>query len=669
MNQDKENFLVVVLFAFFCLILYFNSLWGIFIFDDLHGITNNTYIKDARYLPLVFKGYYTSDPDVPLGMFRPLLLLTFSFNYLFGATNPLGYHIINLLLHFVNTTLFYRLLRVFKPDLPFGLTLLLSLLFISHPLKSEAVTYVSCRSDLMIFLIVFLGIIAYLKKRFFLGLGVYLLGLLTKETAMVYPFLITAFICIYRQDPRPNALPKNKSMLYLFLLIGITMLYLAYRGVIFGQSTKDILLAPFKNNPVRNFWPNTLTQSGVSLFYLRLFFFPYPLTIHHNFPTLNSILQPLAAVSVITLSIAGAVILALRKRWPLISLGLSWYLICLMPKFYGPLNIIAAEHHFYLPSFGIYLVLAVAFKNLYLKFQRKFTIIACGIIAICSILVWFRNYEYKDEYTFWMRAVKSDPTSAVAHYNLGVVYARIGLYPEAEEEFKKAQILAPHYARMALKNSRESLASVYRLQKKFDEALQEVNKNIESGLYNFDTYYCLGNIYLDMKDEEKTIEAWEKGLSLNPKSAEISSNLGVLYLRKRQLPKAKEYFLKAIEANPFLHTAYFGMGVVLEEEGDLDSAISAYERSLSLQPNYVDAHYHLGALYAQKLDPRALVALEETVRLSPKFAKAHYNLAVLYASLTPPKMELARTYAQKAISLGYEADKNFLKIIGLEENK
>ena len=159
MNQTKQNLLIVSLFSFFCLSLYFNSLKGIFIFDDAHSIITNLYIKDIRHIPMFFKGYYTSDPEIPIGMFRPLLLLTFSFNYLFSGIQPLGYHIINTLIHFLNGILFYYLLRLLfsghtnpqkgnsTQGFPFTLSVFISLLFLAHPLNSETVTYISSRSD------------------------------------------------------------------------------------------------------------------------------------------------------------------------------------------------------------------------------------------------------------------------------------------------------------------------------------------------------------------------------------------------------------------------------------------------------------------------------------------------------------------------------------------
>lgn len=671
MKQSKQDFLVVLLFAIFSLVLYFSSLWGIFIFDDYHSVIDNLFIKDARHFPLFFQGHYTSETEIPRGMFRPLLLLTFSFNYIFSGLHPLGYHIINIILHFVNGILLYSFLRLLKPDLPFGLALLFGLLFLAHPLNTEAVVYISSRSDLMIFLFILIGSICYLKGRLALAFSSYSLGLLSKETALVFPFLIVMFDSL-KPSLRVNStqekhIPRTRNKYFFYFAVAaVSILYWLYRQYLFGENAR--IAFPLQN-PVRSLYSNILTQSAVALFYLRLFLCPQPLTIHHNFPILNSFLEPLAFFSIIIFIPVIIFIFLLRKRHPLLSFGLAWYLICLLPKFYAPLYIVAAEHHFYLPGFGIYLILAVMFKRIYEKFRLRFTIVTIGVLCLFILLVWFRNYEYKDELTFWRKSLKVDPSSPIAHHNLGIVYNYMGLYTEAEEELKKALSLAPPYADNAVKNVAENLANTYRLQKRFEEALAQLNKIVESGLYNFGTYQNLGAIYLDMKDEEKAEEAWRKGLELNPKSSGLLYNLGLLYLRKSQLHKAKELFQKAIQYDPDFYQTYYSLGYIFGEEGQIDLAIKTYKKYIQFDPKFANAHYCLSRLYAKKSDPRALWELKETIRLAPNFAEGHINLAVLYSSMEPPQMELAREHAKKALSLGYDVNKNFLKIIGLEENK
>lgn len=670
MNRAKQDLLLAGLCSIFCVILYFNSLWGIFIFDDYHSVINNLFIKDGRHIPLFFKGYYTSEADIPRGMFRPLLLLTFSFNYFFSGLQPLGYHIINILLHFVNGILLYSFLRLLRPDLPFGLALLCGLLFLAHPINTEAVTYISSRSDLMVFLFILIGAICYLKRRFALAFFSYSLGLLSKETALVFPFLLAMFGFLkpsLQPDSAEDKLSSRKKNKHLFCLavVAASILYWLCRGLLFGRGAS---IAVALNNPMRSFYANILTQSAVAFFYLRLFIWPHPLAMHHNFPILNSLSYPPAFLSAAGLGIAVMLIFALRKKHPLISIGLAWYLICLLPKFYIPLHIVAAEHHFYLPGFGIYLILAVMLKGLYVKFKRKFYITAVGMLCLFTVLVWFRNYEYKDELTFWRKSLKVDPSSPIAHHNLGLVYNDIGLYPEAETELREALVLAPAHADNVVKSVAENLANTYRLQKRFNEALAQINETIESGLSDFGTYQSLGAIYLDMKEEERAQGAWENGLRMNPKSAGLLYNLGLLHLRKSRLGRAKELLQEALQYNPDLYQASYSMGYILEEGGQIDSAIKFYQKSVRIEPKLARAHYRLGTLYAKKSDPRALWELKETIRLAPNFAEAHINLAVLYASMEPPRMDLAGDYAKKALSLGYKVNKNFLKHIGLEEN-
>lgn len=663
-DRNKQDSLAVVFFAVSCLILYFNSLRGIFVFDDFHTIPDNLFIKSARYIPLFFKGYYTSETNIPTGMFRPLLMITFVFNYSFSRLQPLGYHIVNLLLHFLNVILLYSFLRSLKKDIPFGLALLAGILFLAHPLNTEAVTYITARSDLLVCFFVLSGFLCYIRRRKTFALILYMLGLLCKETALVFPFLIAGydFLSCRINDGTDTKPPARSKYIFYIVFLAVSIIYWMYRQHLYGSSSA--ILSDLHRG-VRGFYPNILTQLAVTVYYLRLFIWPQPLIMHHNFPIFNSLYQPLAMLSFLVIIAAVVLIFTLRKKHFLISLGLFWYLVCLLPKFYAPLNVVAAEHHFYLPSFGIYLILAVLLRGLYLRFYRKFLIVFLGIICIFSCLTWFRNYEYANEYVFWRKAVEEDPLSHVAHHNLGQVYVHKGLYENAEKEFKKTLLLSPSNAWRVRVSSWDNLSNVYRLQKRFKEALEVLNKVVDANLTNSGTYQNFGVIYLDMGDKEKAVKMWQDGLKLDPESSGILLNLGLHYLRNSEFSKAKEFFEKAVKYEPDSSIAYFGLGRIFEEEGKIDSAIKAFAESVSLSPNYADTHYYLGTLYAKKSDKRALNEFKAAIRLAPDFAEAHNNLAVLYASMQPAQMDLARAHAQKAIGLGYKVNEGFLEVIGL----
>lgn len=657
MRGRLQDNLTVITLILFCLILYLDSLWNIMLLDDFHTIRDNLYIKDFRYAPLFFKGLYSSEA-IPRGMFRPLLLLSFSFNHFFSRLEPAGYHIISILLHFLNGIALYTLLKCLKKGIPFGLSLVVTLLFISHPINTETVNYLTCRSDLMVTFFVISAFILYLKERVFPALLLYALALMSKETGFVFPLLVLAYEFIIGRPNTASDKPKASKAVFFILLLAVSLSYWAYRGIIFGFKAGAVI--PI-GSPIRSLTANILTQAAVTLLYLKLFIWPHPLNIHHNLPAVKSLAHPQAVVSLAAIALMLVLIFALRRRKPLVSLGLAWYLICLLPKFYAVLNFPAMEHHFYLAGMGAYMALAGLAEKAYLKIRRQFVYVSACVIAVFAVLVWFRNYEWKSGYNLYRATVRDNPSSAVGHNNLGIEYMHMGLYDKAEGEFKKTILLSKDLG--AQINPRGNLITIYRKQKKLKEAQQLVNEMLMIDQKDPFIYEAMGLIYLDMEEKERAEQAWKKGLSLNPLSSAIRMDLGLLYLKQGRLPEAEENFLKAIEFNPDIYLGYFSLGLVYERKGQEDSAIEAYEESIRLYPFYAPAHYSLGTLYANKADRRALWHLRQAIRLEPNFSEAHNNLAVLYASMEPAQTELARAHAQRALDLGYKVDERFLKII------
>ena len=100
---------------------------------------------------------------------RPLLMLTFTFNYFIGGAQPFTYHIFNILLHITNGLLLYCLIKKLIPEIPGIFNTAICSLFLLHPINTEAVSYISSRSDLMATALILSGFIAYLNKRSLLG--------------------------------------------------------------------------------------------------------------------------------------------------------------------------------------------------------------------------------------------------------------------------------------------------------------------------------------------------------------------------------------------------------------------------------------------------------------------------------------------------------------------
>lgn len=663
MSRNSQDNLAVLILVVFCLVLYANSLGNSLTLDDFHTIRDNLYIKNLRYIPLLFKGDYSSDP-VPKGMFRPLLLLTFSFNYIFGRTQPLGYHIINLLLHFLSGIVFYSLLRLLKKDMPFGLSLAVSLLFIAHPINTEAVNYITCRSDLFVAFFILLAFTSFVKARFVLSIFLYAMSLLTKETALVFFPLIFTYdflrpLSLVSKDSRGATSKRNKYIFYI-AVIALSVSYWAYRMIMFGA--KASILSSL-SSPVRSFSSNILTQAWVTVFYLRQFFWPDCLNIDHTLPQINSLLDPTALIPVVIISIMVIFVFRIRKRFPLASLGLAWYLICLLPKFYAVLNFPAMEHHFYMPGIGIYFIIAQVLETAYVRFRRRFIYAACGVLSVFTVLVWFRNYEWKNSFNLYKSAAQKNPGSAVAHNNLGLEYMHMGLYDAAEKEFKISMQFSEGSGGSL--NPMGNLIAIYRRQKRYNDALKLAKEMFLIAPKNSFAYVSLGVIYLDMGEKEKAERAWKKALSLDPLSPKSHLHLGVFYMQEKKFEDSEYHFREAIKNNPDSYLGYLYLGLIFEQGNDIDAAIRAYEKSLELNPDFAFTHYYLGKIYAKKSDGRSLAHLTRAIELSPNLAEAHNDLAVLYASMQPPRLELARQHARKALFLDYKVEEGFLRVIGL----
>jgi tetratricopeptide (TPR) repeat protein len=303
---------------------------------------------------------------------------------------------------------------------------------------------------------------------------------------------------------------------------------------------------------------------------------------------------------------------------------------------------------------------------LFLRFRRKFIIITTGIISIFTILVGFRNYEWRDAFSLWKAAVKVQPRSAIALHNLAAEYLERGEFTEAERLFKKSLSLSNSIQTQV--RGRINLAYILERQGKLTEAEAVLKETERISDKDFSLYQFLGRAYLKMGKEKEAEGAWKRGLVLNPFAAEIQIYLGQLYLHQGKLKEAKEYFQASIKSNPDLFLAYFNLGQVFEQESDIESAVKTYEKSVRLNPAYAFSQYALGTLYAKGLNRRALRHLREAVRLFPDFAEAHNNLAILYASMEPAQLELAREHAKKAIELGYPVNKEFLRLLSLSED-
>ena len=158
-NESPPAWFVAGVLALAIGAVYGPSLVVPFIIDDQTAIVGNPSITSLW--PLIgtpdHPGPLQPPHDVPTSA-RPLVNLSFAINYSLGGLNPVGYHAINVVLHFLSSFLLWAIVRR-TLGLPYfinrfestagSLALAVAILWALHPLVTEAVIYTTQRTELM----------------------------------------------------------------------------------------------------------------------------------------------------------------------------------------------------------------------------------------------------------------------------------------------------------------------------------------------------------------------------------------------------------------------------------------------------------------------------------------------------------------------------------------
>src|SRR3990170_5522256 len=190
--------LIIILIS---ILLYLNTLPNTFVYDDAYVITENYFIKSLGNLPKLFtKDYLPLSGELS---YRPVVTLTYFFDYAIWRQNPLGYHLTNVILHTINVFLFYLFIKSISRNS--SLSILATLLFLSHPLLTETVNAVCYREDILVSVFFLLSFIYFAKIRaqkqtnarfiiyYTISCIAYCFALFSKEMAITLPLLLMLF--------------------------------------------------------------------------------------------------------------------------------------------------------------------------------------------------------------------------------------------------------------------------------------------------------------------------------------------------------------------------------------------------------------------------------------------------------------------------------------------
>jgi tetratricopeptide (TPR) repeat protein len=648
--RSKADLMGILLIALLSLVIFSNSLGNEFCFDDNEIIVKNYLIKDLKNIPTIFATSYWSGTLIERNeLYRPLVILSYAINYYFNQLDPRYYHLVNLLLHTFNCILIFYLGKYyFRKYWP---SLLVALLFVSHPIHTEAVTGVVGRAELLATFFFLSSWILYLKRLpgrlkggmdlYGLSLLCFFLALLSKENAVTLIAVLIAHDFIFksqqgRQNPDKSIskLIKLEYLGYIFVLI----IYLSIRYLILGQLTATSTI-PFIDNPLAHtsLLPRLLTAAKVTMKYLYLLILPLNLSADYSYrqiPVSSTVFEWETFISLIVIIIVLSGIVWSYRRSGEILFSIIFFSITFstVSNFIVPIGTIMGERLLYLPSLGFFMFCVLLFEKAFrlkpmLLLNKRIPIfliiLFLLILSLYSYRTMLRNRDWANEYNLFHSAVTVSPNSAKTHYKLGIAYAEVGMYDEAIQEYRRALHIYPYYVMV---------------------------------------FNSLGVIYFNREMYDEAIREYQKALEIKPDFAEAHMNLGIAYAKKGMYDEAIRENQKALEIKPDFAEAFCNLGDVYRDKGMYDEAISEYQQILYIDPDNAESYNSLGVAYFKKgMDDEAISEYQKALELKPDFAETHYNLGVLY--YYRKQYDLAVRCINNAEKLGYPVPLAFMEML------
>jgi Tfp pilus assembly protein PilF len=602
---------------------YGNSLFNGFVYDDELVIVQNPTIQRLSQIPELFTHDYWGGVEIAEAglrwadpLYRPLTMATYALNFSAGGLDPVGYHLINLLLHLLVSWLVYRLARQLR--LSSEAALIAALLFAVHPIHTEAVTGIVGRAELLMSASILAGLLFAAEGQWSLSILAFVAGLLSKEQAVVLPALLWLYaVCLSRaKASQPDDLGMRRGGLALRLsaYCGVLGLYLYVRTIVLGT-----WLTPrtdFLANPLvaADWGSRMLTAITVGGQYLWLCIWPASLSADYSYNSIPMVRSMADHRFWVAFIMWAALFTAAWKSFAhdaRVGFLVGFTALTFLPasNLLLPIGVMMGERLFYLPSAGLCLLVGWAWHRLYsdspavvppayFMRSRLICLVLVGMISLgLTVRTIVRNTDWADSETLHRSTIEVVPQNGRAHELLGEVLMRKGDFAQAHEAFGAALRIVPTYAAES-----PIFASNYGV------VLLQLNKLNEAATW------------------------FENALAFYPNWSTLRLNLGHTYLRQRRLEEAEQSYRQALIQNPKSVAAYDSLSLLESAQGRYAEALALADAALSIDPELAQTHFARARAYEglERIE-EAITSYRQTLALNPKSAEAEKRLRALAA--------------------------------------
>jgi protein O-mannosyl-transferase len=623
--QEKRGFRIELLWLLPALVagflVYVNTLYGQFVYDDQWQIVRNTLIQDGSQ----FWHALTSDvwavhggEQATSNYWRPSFVFWMILNFRCFGLATFGWHLSNILLHLGVVALSFALVRRLKISRPVAGAI--ALLFAVHPVHSESVAWISGAPDLIlcaallgsIWFVILLGE-KMTPLRWALALALYLVALGAKEVAILYPLIVVAVLWLRDRDRDDGGVSWARALSIAWPFAAAAVAYFIVRQSILGTvqlSKSEVSMGE-----------TILTAPAIFAFYLRQMIVPYG--IGPSYPlrvvTAANIGMANFVVPLLVTIAAAWWMLRMAARSKLVRIGLALLVVPLLPT----LNIAAFhpeqlvhDRYLYVPLLGFLVltvpVLASLLQRLAGERMNRGPVLVFIFAVAVSVPLAAQTIRYNSAWTsnlaLWAWGVRSDPTSAFNYQQYGVQLHEAKRLEEAISAFNRAiEILPSPVAYLAR-------GTTFIDQKKFEEAERDLHQ--------------LTSVEIEKVTPYTMYQAYE--------------GLAVSYVKQRKLTEGAAALMEARERLPqYTAAVTVRLAVILYQGGQKQEALN--------QLNAAQTHGRTDALPESRLIFYRLGLLNAELGHTQEARDSYLEFLSLTKDILTPDIQLARSKSEDAL--------------------
>ncbi|MFP4472967.1 MAG: tetratricopeptide repeat protein [Candidatus Omnitrophota bacterium] len=561
------GFLILVIGA----VIYSNSFFAEFSFDTISGVRDNPHVHSLGH---VWQNFLENSGEARL---RVVSFSSFALNYMIHGDQVFGYHLVNFLIHMINVFLVWWLVRgmlcspagekcLRKDRVPYA-GFFAALLFLTHPIQTQAVTYIYQRHASLAALFYLLTAGLYIHGRlreragrpyvgFYLAAGLScVLGMFTKQNVFTLPvMLIVMEAALFQSGSRFYLRRKfwlRAAVIAVFLLI-IPALQ-SFRTIDIISSTTRRLSNDHADVTSMVYF---FTQWRVLLKYLQLILVPVGQSLDHAMPLSYSPLHFPTAFAGLIMALFLLTGFLLWTRHRLASLAVFWFFITAAVECsFVPIRHVIFEHRMYLPLAGI--AMLFAFWLCSWRSLKKAGAVLAVVICVLGLLTYFRNQDWASRVALWKNVIRNAPLQSRGHDNLAAAYQSRGDRASAMIHYQTALLLDPT---------------------------------------NKETWTNIGSIYAAQGHHGMALWYFDQALDISPGYADALNNKGALLLKLGRVEEAEDLFRKAIKQYPGRLEPWMNLAEIYQRRRNDTRAVELYRHVLTMYPANIDALRELAAV-------------------------------------------------------------------------